>query len=237
MVVDGASPSLASRGRAVLDVAVRWGLPALWLLWAALGWWTAPRQVDAAELERDLAAGRVVTWQRAEGWNDREFLWARQQPEPRANPQGEVFTWTVPNGQTRYATVDPIVGSLSDGDPYAPRLGTADRWWSGQGLTHRLVDVLGWLGGALALGWLVVLVAGPAPASGTRWFWWWMGLLPFGLGVLAWVDREWWRRGQRPAHERYTGWFGFGCLVGLGIVVSLLLYLLRAVLGGWIVPV
>ena len=29
-----------------------------WLVWAALAWWSAPRSVDAAELERDLAAGR-----------------------------------------------------------------------------------------------------------------------------------------------------------------------------------
>ena len=49
-------------------------------------------------------------------------------------------------------------------------------------------------------------------------------------------NREWWRRHQKPAHDRYTGWFGFGCLIGLGIVVSLVLILLRGALGGGVVP-
>ncbi|RKN41379.1 hypothetical protein [Micromonospora endolithica] len=237
MTLDASPPSLLSRGRAVLEIAVRFGLPVVWLVWAVLSWWVTPREVDTADLERDLAADRVVTWQRAEGWSDDEFLWARRQPEPRPYPRGDVIAWTASNGQTRWTTIDPVVGPLPDADPYSARLADADPWSTRQGLTHRLTAVVGGLGSVLAVVWLALLVGGPKPAAGTRWFWWWLGLLPYGLGMLAWVDREWWRRRQKPAHDRYTGWFGLGCLVGVSIVVSLLLLALRAVLGGWVVPV
>lgn len=40
----------------------------LWVLWASLAWWVEPRESAEAQLDRDLAAGRVVTYERASGW-------------------------------------------------------------------------------------------------------------------------------------------------------------------------
>ena len=49
-------------------------------------------------------------------------------------------------------------------------------------------------GAALAVLILAVLVAGPAPVRGTRWFWFWLIYAgPYGLGMVFWLlrDRPW----------------------------------------------
>jgi hypothetical protein len=78
---------------------------------------------------------------------------------------------------------------------------------------------------------LVLLVAGPTPQRGTRWAWFWFaGLVPLGLGVLAWLafERPWSRRLARTPDgapppgpdwlaRRRTG----GAGLGWGLVISI----------------
>jgi hypothetical protein len=49
----------------------------------------APRAVDPAELERDVAAGRVVTLFRADGWSAPAGIWGRRS-QPRYASNGSM---------------------------------------------------------------------------------------------------------------------------------------------------
>lgn len=252
-----------------------------WLVWAALAWWSAPRSVDAAELERDLAAGRVLTIARADGWDD-SGPWARR-PEPRYAQGGSTVVWARPDGQFRYTYApasapdggsvaddpdagpatgaadpgpatgdpDPATGDPATGDP----TGDADARWPDPGpdpladprardaTTHggdtradTIANTAALFALAIGVGWLLTLVAGPPPVLGTRWYWFWIGLLPFGLGVLAWAYRERWRADVPAARPRRTGWAGLGWWLVGGIAVSIAVAVLRMLLGGYVVP-
>ncbi|WP_433280292.1 hypothetical protein [Micromonospora sp. CA-244673] len=88
----------------------------------------------------------------------------------------------------------------------------------------------------IGVGWLLMLVAGPPPVAGTRWFWLWIGLLPFGLGVLAWLHLERWRGDVPAARPRRSGWAGLGGLLLGGILLSVAVTALAALFGGYVVP-
>ena len=257
--------AVPGRARTVVSVVLRGVLPVLWLVWAGLAWWTAPRQVPAEQWERDVAAGRVVTAQRADGWSVDLSFWGAQ-PQPNVGATGWLVVWTVPNGQIRYADVGtfvtpdvtpalvtPDVDAAPDGDGDFDGEGVgsagygigdlgvspaAYTWGSERGLAHRLAITAALLAAVIGLVWLFMLVAGPAPAAGTRWFWFWIGLLPFGLGVLAYWFREW-RFAGHPEWEGRggrSGWLGLGWLIFGGIALSLLVFVAQVVLGRFLVP-
>ncbi|MFI7214844.1 hypothetical protein ACIBP4_28890 [Micromonospora maritima] len=229
-----------------------------WLVWATLAWWTAPRSVDAADLERDLAAGRVVTLARAAGWEDRG-PWGRR-PEPRYAQHGSTVVWARPDGQFRYAYVPapvPQGGSVEDAtdpgpvtdpgpatepgpgqeaDPLADSRARAAVTRHGDSLADTLADAAALLALTIGVGWLLMLVAGPPPVAGSRWYWFWIGLLPYALGVLAWAWRERWRAEAPVTGTRGSGWRGFGGLVVGGILVSMAVAVLGILLGGYVVP-
>ncbi len=207
-----------------------------WLIWAALSWWTAPRAADRVELDHDLAAGRVVTWFRADGWVNEPGGWG-QRPRPRYASEGEVVVWSHPDGQIRYASVGVPTRDVGlGGDPVDERLARAAGSHGGTAPVDRLTGAAGLLAVVLGLGWLVALVAGPAPVAGTRSYWFWVGLLPLGVGLLAWLHREWWRGDVPPSGPCRSGWVGFGWLVAGGLLLSVAVAGLRALLGDHVVP-
>lgn len=59
----------------------------------------------------------------------------------------------------------------------------------------------------------IVLVSGPAPRVGTRWFWFWLMLNgPLALGFIAYAVMEligFRRRPDPPLTKRLSGWVGF----------------------------
>ncbi|WP_147457328.1 hypothetical protein [Micromonospora sp. CV4] len=249
------SPSrpFGGRWRRIAPVMLRWGLPVLWVLWAGLAWWVEPRESTVDQLDRDLAAGRVVTFQRAYGWVDDDAYWGSR-PRPQYDTQGGLLAWSVPTGQIRYAFVDPPArepaatpspsGAASTGTPGDYRPGSRDArlaevagpWQADGALAHRIADTAALLAAVLVLLWLARLVTGAPPMVGTRWFWFWVGLLPFGLGVLAWSYREVWRPPSAPVPGRGSGWRGFGWLVLGGIGLALLVAGARGLLGAAVVP-
>jgi hypothetical protein len=99
------------------------------------------------------------------------------------------------------------------------------------------------LAGVIALLSLAILIQGPAPGLGTRWFWFFLGGLPYGLGVLLWLRAERpWTEPEPPAPDkktgqpkRYSGLTGLGLMILGGMVVSILVALLRS-LPEWLVP-
>ena len=218
-----------------LGRVLRWVILGGWVLWAALAWWSTPRQVDLGQLDRDLAADRVVTWQRADGWGDGTWEFRGRHPEPAPAENGQMFVWTVPTGQTRY--VDAIVDvDAVPADRYAEQLAaTALPWRADRVLAHRVADSAGLLGVLTGLLWLTMLVAGPPPRRGTRWYWFWLGLLPYGVGMLAWLYREKWRP---PADRvnRHTGWLGVAWAIAFGFVIGAAVVGARYLLGGSVVP-
>ena len=232
------------RWRGVVPVALRWGLPLLWVLWASLAWWVEPREATEARLERDLAVGQVVTFQRASGWADDDAYWGSR-PQPQYDQQGAMVAWSVPSGRVRYAFVEPPEAQADPGgsDSTQPPAGldarlaaVADPWRNGGAAAHRIADAAALLAGAVTLLWLVRLVGGAPPVVGTRWFWYWIGILPFGLGVLAWSYRELWRPPPGPLRDRGSGWRGFGWLLLAGVGIAVLVSAARALLGVTVVP-
>ncbi|MET8837101.1 hypothetical protein ABZV78_24745 [Micromonospora sp. NPDC004540] len=227
------------RGAALLDRpwlrrrALPLAVGLCWLVWAALAWWSAPRAADEAELERDLAAGRVVTMARADGWQA-GATWGRR-PEPRYGEGAWMLVWTRPDGQIRWASV-PVEDPETDTDPLTdPRARDATTHY-GDTLADALANAAGLLALTIGAGWLLMLVAGPPPVAGTRWFWFWIGLLPFGLGVLAWLHRERWRGDVPAARPRRSGWAGLGWLLLGGLLLSVAVAGLASVFGGYVVP-
>ncbi|PSK65034.1 hypothetical protein B0E53_02990 [Micromonospora sp. MH33] len=204
-----------------------------WLVWAALAWWTAPRAVDEAELERDLAAGRVVTMARADGWQAGS-TWGRR-PEPRYAEGAWMVVWTRPDGQVRHASV-PTRAPESGADPLADPRARDATTHGGDTLADALANAAGLLALTIGVGWLLMLVAGPPRVAGTRWFWFWIGLLPLGLGVLAWLHRERWRGDVPAARPRRSGWAGLGWLLLGGLLLSVAVAGLASLFGGYVVP-
>ncbi|MFU8874193.1 hypothetical protein [Micromonospora sp. SL4-19] len=229
---DTARLGLARLRRRAFPVAV----VVCWLVWAALAWWTAPRAADQAEWDRDLRADRVVTWSRADGWATDVGAWGRR-PRPRYASEGSMVVWSRPDGQVRYASVGaPDGGAPYGSDPVDDPLAQAAGSRGGVAPADRLAGAAGLLGAALGLGWLVVLVTGPPPVAGTRWYWFWIGSLPLGVGLLAWLYRERWRGDVPSAGPRRTGWAGLGWLLLGGLVLSATVAGLGELLGDYVVP-
>ncbi|MFE9913513.1 hypothetical protein ACFYPG_00035 [Micromonospora sp. NPDC005553] len=234
------------RWREIIPVVLRWALPVLWVLWAALAWWVEPRQSTEAQLDRDLATGQVVAFQRASGWADDGAYWGSR-PRPQSATSGGMLVWSVPNGQSRY-TLDATPGwdsYLAEPDPSA---GAPPSWRDAQLAAisaagsadgdpgQRIGNAAGLLAGVLTVLWLGRLIGGAPPLVGTRWFWFWVGLLPFGAGVLAWTYRELWRPPPVPVPDRGSGWRGLGWLILAAVGISLLVSVARIVFGTTVVP-
>jgi hypothetical protein len=218
-------------------------LVASWLVAAATAGWTAPRHAGYAQAQADVLDGRVVAYQWGERWDDSSpARWFGRPTLVPGEKLGPLFVWRLPDGRVRWAdtndfdqvtvtgTVDEkeyagtgavglaqAVKAAGPADPYGD---IAPARWVVEGISI-----------VLGLTFLVVLVSGPAPVLGTRWYWFWLVVLPpYALGLLFWLfrDRPWSRRatggGQRPDR-------GFlGLLTGL--LVAFLLGGLRLLLGG-----
>ncbi|MDG4821039.1 hypothetical protein O7635_04120 [Asanoa sp. WMMD1127] len=226
---------------------LRWALLGGWVLWAVTAWWTAPRESTVEQAIADAQAGRIVAHQSAETIGDanRSSLWFT--PVRLTSEQQGVLTefvvWRTDFGRVHYAQVlrlEPENGMPLDGKPPEAR---------------QLEQVLGldegttipWfppvLAATIALLSLAILIQGPAPKLGTRWFWFFLGGLPYGIGMLLWLRAERpWTEPEDPAPDRktgqpkrYSGLTGLGLLILGGIVISIVVALLRA-LPEWLIP-
>ena len=199
---------------------LRIALVVLWMVWAALAWWTAPRESTVERAAAALAADRVTTSMRVQDLDGPDF-WA--QP-PRvtygSTDNAPLLVWRTPDWRVHYA--------------YGPPPGEGWYVTSGQAVPSE-VGVLSLILLVFGLG---VLVAGPPPVVGTRWHWFWIGFVPFGLGLLYWLARErpWVKEPAEPPRKRRDGFTGFLAQLALNIVASLLLIGLRGLLGDTVVP-
>jgi hypothetical protein len=218
-------------------------LVAAWVAWAALAWWSAPRDVSVAQAEREIANGQVVGYVRADGWTT-DRTWMRPSV-PEESGDGPVVAWRTSTWRVHWTTVTPD----SSGDRAAAltaRMEAAGAHWN-----LPVVGTPGRASGILAVAlmiiFLAVVVFGLAPARGTRWFWFWIGLIAGPLGVLPWLlaERPWSRRaaalpvaaaldaGQRGQLGRHGGFAGIVFAFVGGILFSLLALAFTALVGGW----
>lgn len=229
---------------------------------ASLAWWSAPRPTDADQARRDLEAGQVSSFLRADGWDDDRGLFLLERA-PRVTDDGPFIVWTTTSGRVRCAAPDLQAGpevllrvSVSSSGPVrrpeadalaAEMLAANVSMDSATGGLGQVTAVSGWASVVLVLLFLLAVVFGPAPGRGTRMFWFWMGFVPFGLGMLAWlaVEHPWSRRvamaqpgcsaAVGPAARR-GGATGFLILLFSGLAARMLLVGLSALLGPWVVP-
>jgi hypothetical protein len=213
----------------------RIGLVALWVLWAALAWWTQPRYADIQQARDDLLQSRVATVAFSTEVVRHSFLGPAVLIRNTASTDTPYLVWRTGDWRVHYTELTtpqdkPDLERLVDAA--MTRTGTP---WFGS------VEVIAL---ALILPSLLILLGGPAPVTGTRWYWFWLGGIPFGLGVLYWLARE--RPWADPAPppldpkngrpRRRTGLTGFLVMILSGIVASLLVAALAGLLPTHIVP-
>ncbi|RKR89013.1 hypothetical protein BDK92_3347 [Micromonospora pisi] len=246
----------SGEGRARFTPTVGGFVVLLWVSWAMLAWWSAPRPVDADQARRDIAAGAVTSVETGWGMRSGDFWGAP--PAMQGDRGGSMVAWTTKSGRVRYTDAgpqDPVdqSGNRSVDNPRPQRRLIADLTSAvGRGGSGISLHWIGFAAQSTAVVAMVVflfaLVPGPAPVHGTRWFWFWISLVPYGLGVLAWVGRERWRPDPRaalaprlpgveaPGWKRARGYDGFLIGIGLGIALTMLTYVLRWILGPGVVP-
>lgn len=103
-----------------------------------------------------------------------------------------------PDGQPDDGTRGQLVGALDEFARSAGRSGPRN------GLLDRLADVLGWVAHLAA----AVLAVARRSRRRTRWFWFWAVGVPFGLGILFFVQDELSGHPHADGH-RTSGWWGF----------------------------
>lgn len=213
--------------RLLLKTAVTAVLFALLVTWMFSAWLLTPRASDVGALERAIELGEVTGYQRASGLGPTRALWGGM--EANTDHNGSMIVWQTTSGRTFYAEPD-LAGPVEQ--PQGPeQSGTRNSATdvlerrlqdagvlhvSHQGATPLLATLLILLG-------LFVLINGAAPRRGTRWFWFWVGGVTAGLGVLAWLllERVWPAPATRPASMRMGGWAGFGVMILASALASI----------------
>ncbi|MBT9256772.1 hypothetical protein [Phycicoccus mangrovi] len=90
----------------------------------------------------------------------------------------------------------------------------------------------------VVLGVLGLVVAGPPPRWGTRWFWFWMcgAAAPLAVWAFAVTQLVTRRRHHPEGLRRLGGWAGLGLGLLLSVVTALAVAGLRRVVGDELVP-
>jgi hypothetical protein len=259
-----AEPSILDRVRGALGhttarQVVGWVLVVGWLVWLVALWVTQPRLVSQDFMAAELANERVAAYQVVTvDVNDDGMFSGREriavQPESDLN-DGVVDDAVDGQPLTVAYWVDAPVASLRVLDPNAlgsdtattlvqrfaaagvPEAEAADLWFRpGAERTDT--------GGGLLVGLtLLMVLIGPRPSRGTRWFWFWLLAAPLGLAVPLFAVAErlrprYWPEGTvhpKGVAGRWSGLTGFAVGVLLSVVVSGLLLTLTDISPIWFI--
>lgn len=239
-----ARPRLALVAAAVLIL--------LWTVHTVASWAGGYERVPWATLEHEQGRMTAVTLATAHPSPPGPW-WTAGEPDPVVSGATEgqpvVVVYTVADGQ-RVRVADPAYGAY--GPPSLTRgASSLDPGTDLESIGRGLPEVGGpgapiawWVsavtGGVLALGTLLLVVAGPRPVHGNRWFWFWILQAPAGLGVLAYAVYELGGRGRRRAlaapERREGGGWGFVRLISAYVVLSVVGGLLAMLLGVSVTP-
>lgn len=238
-------------------IMLRLALVLLWLFAATTIWWTAPRKQSYAQARADVAVGRVTAYQWGDRWatSGGSRPWYGASTMQTSGTLGPLFVWRTPDGRVSWTDTnnfDQVIttGAVNHASYSGPgAVGIAQELRAGgledrTGGVHPLASAVMGVGLVLAIVFLVVIVAGPPPVLGTRWFWFWLTFTaPYGLGILFWLARDRpWSRPEAPTavpgdpERRDRGFLGFVLGVVATILTSLLLLTLHEALGDRWVP-
>src|SRR5688572_2087936 len=154
----------------------RAALALAWLCWAAMAWWSAPRESTVARLEADFNAGTITSFAVGDHSQGRN-LWSLNYD--RSSSESKV-TWATRDGHTHYAyrawiPDDDVPGGRRQGaDAVVRELSFSNLAGSGLSPFHEISKTMVWFLAFIALG---VLLVAPDPVRGTRPFWFWVGQL------------------------------------------------------------
>jgi hypothetical protein len=215
----------------------------LWVAGAALTWWTAPREVSYDRALAAVSGGEVRAYQWGNNWEDGGSRWFEAPWMRSVGQSGPWFAWRDGDHRvywtdTALAPVDQTfvdVNGVPHGGGAAPIARQLDPAGAGE-----LIPWRGWVQGVsvfLALTFLIVVLVGPAPVLGTRWYWFWMvALIPHALGLVFWAlrDRPW--TPAENAGDRDRGWFGAITAIVANFVIAIVLLGLSWALGDRWIP-
>lgn len=215
----GAAPPWRGQalGRSVPRRYLGWALVVAWVVWAVALWVVQPRLVPESTLADDLAAGRVTGYravtfeQEGPGLFSPSFrldVWPASVPD-EGDPGEQPTDGDSPDGSAPYDGPPRTVGYRVDAPVAAFRVLDPDRLSADaptaqvQRLTTAGVATsqdLGFFsppwqrvhnaGALLLLITFAVIVLGPRPGRGTRWFWFWLLPGPFLVVVPAFAVLE-----------------------------------------------
>ena len=214
-----------------------------WLVWLVVAWVAEVRLVSVATLEDDLEAGRVVAFREVllepagsdPGWVDTPGIgyWTvdgegRLADDSAVEGTGATVTVTYwVNGPVATQRVLDLGGDRATGAAVQDRLrakGVPPDLSFGSEFTSR-TDSAGQLTVLLGLVTFGLIVLGPRPGRGTRWFWFWLLWAPFALGVLAYAVVELLRPGRLSAtgagRGRHSGLAGLLLTVLGGVLLGM----------------
>lgn len=216
------------------------GLVALWVVWLAVLWAGQVRVVPLSTLEDDLEAGRVLSYREVVLDRHGDAPWTgshqvaytdvddrgRLTGDPEEDGRGvRSLAYWVEGPVASQRAVDPGLSQPSDPEATVDLLRatgvTADTGFGS--VFYGRSDRMGQLALVLGLVAFGLIVLGPRPGRGTRWFWFWLLWAPFALGVLAYAVVELVRPGglRRPGAGRrrrpgllgiLIAWMGGGLL-------------------------
>jgi hypothetical protein len=236
-------------GRPLLAVLLIGG----WLAWAGVTYVTQAREVSAAQYAADLDARDVVAFRVVANVRDGDSVWGGApldfdvppadqsgMPDPDSPDRGSttVMYWTD-NAIGPVRIVDdysvPVQQRVAELQQAGVRPNTSYDYPSdtGQGV--------GFVVGLVAL---LVVVGGPVPTRGTRWFWFWMLGVTWGWGVVAYAVFELLRPGRTPrvvgvggaSRRRLRGWEGWVLMILLSVLVGVGVGELSGATGGVVIP-
>ena len=219
-----------------LVVALGGAVVAVVAVLLVLAWSTGLRESTFEQLRADLGDGTVQQWYAAEGLEagpldlvtaststvrgDLDEAVDDAYLPPKGDPLGGILVWRTWGDPGWNVASESGVANRDDG--YRETATEASTALVGQ-LRAAKVPMKpfefsdgGWVRGAVVVGGLalvVLLVAGPAPRAGNRWFWFWTMLtIPVGLGFVAYAVVELIgirRRPDPPLTKRWSGPLGF----------------------------
>ncbi|MEL4505467.1 hypothetical protein AAEX63_10005 [Luteococcus sp. H138] len=230
------------RGERIITIL----LLSCWVLMLAGTVWATPQRASVAEVERAITSKNIILHERREQVpaSAVERLLTSVTVNDEDDPsRGGYLVWKDRSHRWHWTTLDdaaPVAAKYADKDRQygdstsdgPPDDATLTYYRFGE---HAHTSYFSWeYAGGLLLGAMELgLVIAGAARRGTRWFWFWVLLvpgLPLDAGLLGYLWLEVLNRGTAGRTRRMAGWEGlFFCILVL-IVVQMGLSVVRAVL-------
>ncbi|MGZ4653740.1 MAG: hypothetical protein ACXVYY_05940 [Oryzihumus sp.] len=208
--------------------ALAWLLLAGWAVTLGLTLWTRPGESTPQQLRADVAAGRVDHYEVVYGTRTGHGPWNVSTTDFNLSPIGPGIAWSLHDGRRRWASITGVPVDLNSSPPQAHAPLNPDGTPTGEPLTDPLVaplvaaldrdgatspvpqpELLEPLVVVVGLTGLVMLVTGPPPHRGTKWFWFWLLGVSAGLGLVAWLVLEHLFPPRSKVTRRQRGLTGF----------------------------